>query len=198
MVNKKKSIVSVFLLVVLISISFISAFAVSSPSKIRLYRGDGVENVLTVQNIQGATNDLEVTATIQSGSEFVSFSGENKVIVPKGGVSNIKINIDAPLEAKFGVNTIVVKFDPTPVASDEPGTVQFVTAYTKSFEVEIIPRPEEVKEGLGVGWIILIILIIIAMIAIVIVLVRNKKSTVPKNTVAKPVVKPAVKPGVKK
>ena len=178
MVNKKKSVASVFLLVVLISISFISAFGVSSPAKKTLYRGDSVSDLFSIQNGLGATNDLEVTVTLTGGSEIASLSDENVVIVPMGGIKNVGVDINIPLEAEFKTYVISANFDPTPVASDGGETIQFVTSYSKSFEVEVVPRPvvaEEEEEGFGVGWIVLIVLIIIAVIAIVIVLVRNKK-----------------------
>ncbi len=164
-------------MIVLICISNISAFAISSDywrdNPLKMYPSESTKLSLTLQNLQG-TSDLRLKAVITTGSAVLrSTDSSNVYIVPAGekGLANFVATL--PSDAKPG-QVYNVKIDFSEVKDSQSGEFGFGTAIGQSFDiVAISPEGEPTKPNTAL--ILSIVGGIIVLGAILYFLLKKKK-----------------------
>lgn len=178
---------SIKFIIVLLSIFLVStnviAFGISATqytdsSPLAMYPGQTLELQINLQNCPQLgcenTNDAEVVATIEEGSNIAELPDGNNYNVPFGTHDTfLKLRISIPENANIGDSDKVnVKFTGPP--SEDAGTVQLGIVYNYKVPI-IIKSQEEVEQNqptIPKGEINLtVILTIIAVIIIIIIVV---------------------------
>jgi len=199
-INKKKKIMSRVLVVGILTImlcSLVSALSISSiygksaTNMLKMYAGENKEVVLTLRSDSG---DASATfeAEVLSGSEIISLVDGTEYSLPgnAGSVTSI-LKVEIPEDVELGTEYLIsVKFSEVGAESTGEGTVTLTQSTAKAINVLVVEKPEEVKEGMSLTWVILGIVLIIALAVIIWIVSKRKQTSIPSGkTPAKPVVK---------
>lgn len=158
----------------ILSISCVSAFSVSSPymenKTLNLFPDSGTTDLeFVLQNGGGATENISVKVSILEGSEIISITNEDDVyaVVP-GDKVPVNFKITLPEEVMIG-NTYNIRLEFKTVSIGQNGEFGFGTGQEQNFKVavveEVVPEKEieltRILSYLIVG--ILLVLLIIVM-----------------------------------
>jgi LPXTG-motif cell wall-anchored protein len=168
-------------LIILICISNISAFAVSSDywggHSLQLNPGETKEFSLTLQNLVG-TSDLRVKAIVTSGSAILKLADPSNVyLIPAGEKKNVNFKAIMPIDAKPG-QTYNVKIDFSEMRDSSSGEFGFGTAIGQNFDVVAMLPPEQKPTGVNKN-LMFAIIIGVALIAIIILVLKKSKKRKP-------------------
>ena len=169
-------------IIVLICISNISAFAISSDywntNPLRLYPGESINVPIILQNL-GGTSDLRLKAIVSTGSSVLKLADSNNIYtVPAGEKGQANFVATLPADAKPG-QVYNVKIDFAEVKDSKNGEFGFGTAIGQSFDI-IALSSEPAKTNRTS--IIIVILSIAAGIALLVAIklilkkIKKKKS----------------------
>lgn len=130
-------------LLILICISNISAFAISSDywsgNALKLYSGESKEFSLLIQN-QVSTSDLKLRVTVTAGSELVRLADPSNIyVVPVGEKKNANFVATVPLGAKPG-QVYNIRIDFSEVKDSANGEFGIGTAIGQSFNLVVLPE----------------------------------------------------------
>lgn len=163
-------------IIILICISNISAFAISSDywrdNPLKMYPSESTKFSLTLQNL-GSSSDLRLKAVITTGSAVLrSTDSSNVYIIPAGerGLANFVATL--PSDAKPG-QVYNVKIDFSEVKDSQSGEFGFGTAIGQSFDIVALSSEEPTKPNTAL--ILSIVGIVIVLGAILYFLLRKKK-----------------------
>ncbi len=174
MINKKFGIVVGVAGLLIMMVSLVNAFGVSTAywddNPLKIAPGESKIVVLGLQNKVG-TEDVTLKAKLTSDGEGIATLTDANLeyFVPLGGGNSVTIQIEVPEDADKGItHTITVSF--TQVASGEGGMVRLTGGIVSKFPVEIVGEEEselydpEAKKGLSGFW-----MIVIALVAVLII-----------------------------
>ena len=165
--------------------SLVSAIAVSAPytpkSPLSMYPGESKTFTLTLQNMAGE-EDVKFDASVAQGSEIVSLVRGNKEYLVPIGSNNVpvEVKVKVPKNAEVGTEYLAqVKFEPIPLGTEEEGMVQLALGISGYFKVNVVEKPEGVKEGLSTTTWIIILVILIVLVLVGIWMAKKKKPVTP-------------------
>ena len=168
----------------LISLSFVSAFAVSSQywkeNPVSLYPGQSTDIYVDLQNV-GGEEDLTATVTITQGSDIAEIIDESNVyFVPIGERIPVNIRITIPSDTEIN-GDYTVTLSVTASASSSGGPLGLGSGVEKEIPVKIIEKPKTKgisQNGELTWWVyVIIIAILIALIIIILVLIKKRSKS---------------------
>ena len=177
----KKLVFGIGILSVILLLSYVSAFAVSSTywsgNPLKISPGESTEITITLQNMAGSEN-ITVRVSISEGSEIAEIINlSDKYSIPLGEMKSIPIKITIPEDAKIG-NSYNVKLSVTTIEAAAPGAFAFGSSIEQNIPVQIIsnekPTTVEKKET-PTPWIVYLLVGIIILIIIILLLRRRRK-----------------------
>ncbi len=135
-------------MLVVMSISFVFAFGVSSPywqgNPLQLHPGETSIVKITYQNLK-ATQDLNVRAEVTKGSEIATIETADYLVRAETKDTTVPITISVPQNAPIGASYQVTLTSRT-VTPGADGGVSFGLGMDTTFNVEVIPiEPEPVQ-----------------------------------------------------
>ena len=168
-INKKICMTTIILII--LSISFISAFGVSTSywkgNPLQIAPGDTKTISLRLQNI-GTEDDITVRAILTGGSEIAST--EEKDYLVKNGTKDtaVPVKISIPLDTEIGTEyRVTVSFKT--VTPGGTGGVVLGTAIDTSFDVLVaeveVGKAEKGNVNFTIGMVILLAIIIFILIS---------------------------------
>ena len=167
--------------ILIFSISFVSAFAVSAPymENKELYLTLGSEPTdlqFVLQNGGGATESVKIKTTIIAGEEIISITDEEQIyLVNPGEKVPVHLRITIPESAKAGDSyAVILSFSTVTVTNT--GEFGFGTGQEQRFTAKIIsePQPEGKQSKVGNSMIYLGISIILLLIVTISILSKRK------------------------
>jgi len=173
----KKTILSSIMGIILL-VSFVSAFGVSSPywadNPLKMYPGQSTTVDLNLQNKADATEDIDASVTLIEGAEIASLR-DGEYEVKAGEDINVPLKVKISKETPIGT-TYKIQVEIKTVTPGEGGGVVMGTGMNTEFNVEVIEKPAGIKEGLSVlTYIIIAIIIVLIVIAVLYFLLRNRE-----------------------
>lgn len=181
---KKMKIIGLFIVTALIiSMSGVlvsAAFGIGFSKSINLYPGQSLDKFFSIQNTMEPVEDLVVKVSIVEGAKYVSLPEGDEFNVLAGKTVPVKARISIPETARVGsIYNAEVLFKTLSASREgDEGMVSFTTGHSKSFKIEVIPKPgEERPEGISTTWIILGIVLVIVIIVIIWFVNKNKKAS---------------------
>ena len=184
MMKKKFGIVLGVTCLLIMMISLVNAFGVSSSywstNPLKIAPGESKVVVLGLQNGVG-TEDVTLKAELTSDGEGIATLIDENLdyFVPLGGANDVHIQIEVPEGAGKGItHTIIISF--TQVTSGEGGMVRLAGAIVSAFPIEIVGEEEselydpEAKKGLS-GLLITVIVMTIIVAALIIFTIAKRK-----------------------
>jgi len=162
-------------LIVLICISNISAFAISSAywreNPLILTPGESKEFFLTLQNL-GATSDLNLRAVVTTGSSVLRLAGSSNIYtIPAGQMGEVNFIATLPADSKPGqIYSVQINF--AEVKDSQSGEFGFGTAIGQSFDIIAI---SPVKEPTKTPLLTVILLAVGVALLVAIILILGKK-----------------------
>jgi len=187
---KKMNILVIVSLMVVLLISFVSAFSVAfDSSKLQMYPGEVFESTFSLQNY-GNANDITVELTVEEGGSYIELPEGLQYNVKPEASYDLPVKFTVPADANFGDSSsvkILFKVVSGAVgAGGGDGMVGFVINRRRTIEIEVVPKPgEETPQGISTIWIIVGIIAIVILIIIIWMAVKKKKPA----AAAKPVKK---------
>lgn len=177
--NTNKIYLSLAVFIVL-GISLVSAFSVSSPymgnKELHLFSDSGTTDLeYVLQNGGGATEDVNIKVDILEGSGIIAITDESNIYtVSPGDKIPVHFRITLPEDVIAG-NTYNIKLEFNTVTG-ESGTFGFGTGQEQTFKVVIDEQvlPEKETKG-ALLYIILGILIVLIVVVLVLIKRKNKK-----------------------
>lgn len=133
----------VFIAIFVISINFVSAFAVSSLYSdyypLRLRPGEVKETFFLIRNTAEGDSDTYVKTEIIKGAEIATLiDGPRSYDLPFGSEAEVHVRIEVPKDAKAGDEFKVgAMFRPVPRSTGQ-GNIEFIVNLGKSFPVLIV------------------------------------------------------------
>jgi len=166
-------------MLLLLGISFVSAFSVSSPymanKELNIFPDSKITDLeFVLQNGGGATEDVIIRVNILEGSEITNITNDNNLYtVSPGAQVPVNLRITLPENVMIG-NTYNVRLEFSTVTLGQSGEFGFGTGQEQSFKVVIVKEvvPEKPKPNLLLPLIIGILLI---LFIIVMFLLRRKQ-----------------------
>lgn len=178
--NKKRIIGRGFLigLIVLICISNISAFAISSNYwrgyPLKMYPSESQNVSFVLENLDGTSN-LNLRAVITSGSDILRASDSSSTYnVLSGQEGDANFVATLPADAKPG-QVYPVTIDFTEVKNSQSGEFGFGTSIGQSFDVIVLSPSAPQPTGMNTTTILYIIAGIVVLAAIIFVILKTKK-----------------------
>jgi len=170
-INKKICMTTIILII--LSISFISAFGVSTSywkgNPLSIAPGDTKTISLRLQNI-GTDDDITVRAVLTDGFEIASTEEKNYLVRAGTKDTEVPVKISIPLDTPLGTEyRVTVSFKT--ITPGGTGGVVLGTAIDTSFDVLV--AEVEAEEGVNVTLIVISLILIIA-IFILIYIFRKK------------------------
>ena len=164
-------------LIVLICISNISAFAISSEywreNPLRLYPGESKEFSLVLQNL-GGTSDLNLRANVISGYNVLKVADPSNIYtVPAGQKGQANFIATVPSDSKPG-KVYSVQIDFLEVKDSKSGEFGFGTSIGQSFDIVTLSAVEQ-PTGLNKTVILYVIAGIILLVIVIWILRKVKK-----------------------
>lgn len=162
--------------VIILLISFTSAFAVSSKyyedNTLTIYPGQAQDFSIILQNLAGTPNDVEVRGEITQGSDFVTFKdGVQDFSIPFGTKVEVPFSISVSQYTDIGESfSVVLSFRVKTVG--ESGAFEFGSSIEREIPVRVVSEPVLEKDsfnwapwlvGLGIAPVILLTLIYLRM-----------------------------------
>ena len=174
--NKKIYLSSVFLLIGILMMGSVFAFAVSSKyweeNPLTINPGETQKAFIILQNMAG-TEIINARVSILSGSEIATMDEPNRIYeIPVGEKVQVNFTVSVPLESQIGGSYSII-LDISTVNAEGGGPMTFGTGMQKIIPVLITEEPKE-KTSPGVYYLIVGILLLLAVI-VFIILKKNKK-----------------------
>jgi len=168
-INMEKKILVVTFFLIILSVSFVSAFGVVSPywegRPLRISPGDTAVVNLGLQNI-GTDEDVTVKAVLKQGSEIASMEEQEYFIRAGTKDTVVPVTINIPLNIPIDTQYVVtVSFVTT---NSDTGGVSLGTGIDTNFDVLIssVSKTEKKEEGKNLTLIIIILIIVLAIITL--------------------------------
>jgi len=135
-------------LLLLICISNISAFAVSSDywsgNSLKVNPGETKQFSLILQNLVG-TSDITIRAIVTGSSDILRLTDSSNIyLVPAGQKINVNLEVNMPIDASPG-QIYGAKVDFSEVKDSSSGEFGFGTAIGQAFDIVALPLPEPVQ-----------------------------------------------------
>lgn len=167
-------------LIVLICISNISAFAISSEywsgNPLQLNPGETREFSLILQNL-GSTSDLNLKAVVATGADVLRLADSSNIYtIPAGERGSANFIATVPLDAQPG-QVYSVKIDFLEVKDSQSGEFGFGTAIGQSFNIIALPTKPAEPAGLNTVVLLLIIGGIVLVGIIIFILTKIKRKS---------------------
>lgn len=165
-------------LIVLICISNISAFAISSEywreNPLRLYPGESKEFSLVLQNL-GSSSDLMLRAVVLTGSSVLRLTDSSNIYtVPAGQKGEANFIATVPADSKPGqVYSVQINF--AEVKDSQSGEFGFGTAIGQSFDIIAIPPVSAEPTKTPLLTVILLAVGVALLVAIILILGKKFK-----------------------
>jgi hypothetical protein len=181
--NTSNKILISLALILVLGISFVSAFSVSAPYMENKELNLSVDSTTTdlqfvLQNGGGATEDINVKVLILEGSEILSIVDSSDLYkVSPGDKIPVNMKITLPADVKAG-NTYNVKLSFTTVAEGQSGEFGFGTGQQQNFKVVVIkeqPTEKELQQKKLFLYIIITVLLILIIIVLILIKRKNRK-----------------------
>ncbi len=174
-INKEIHLIITFLLLGILLIGTISAFAVSSKyweeNPLKINPGETQKAFIVLQNMAG-TETVNARVTILQGSEIATMDEPGKIYeIFLGEKVQVNFTVTVPLESQIGGNYSII-FDISTVNAQGAGTMGIGTGAQKTIPVVITEKP---KEPLSAWVYYLIVGIIVLAILIIAIILRRKK-----------------------
>jgi uncharacterized membrane protein len=166
-------------LLLILGISFVSAFSVSAPymenKELNLTLGSTITDLQYVlQNGGGATEDINVKVAILNGSDIATITDSSDTYkVSPGQQIPVNLRITLPADVQAG-NTYDIRLSFVTVAAGQSGEFGFGTGQQQNFKVVVIkPTPLSTNNGIKT-FLYIIIAVLAVLIIIVLVLIKRK------------------------
>lgn len=165
-------------MLLILGISFVSAFSVSSPymanKELNVFPDSKITDLeFVLQNGGGATEDVNVRVLVLEGSEIINITNEDNIYtVTPGAKVPVNLRITLPEDVKIGkIYNIRLEF--STVSLGPSGEFGFGTGQEQNFKVVII---KEVVPGEEVSGILLYVIlgILVVLVAVVLILIKRK------------------------
>jgi hypothetical protein len=169
-----------FLLVILLSLSFVSAVGVGSiysrDSPLSLYPGQSETVFLSLQNAD-VVEGITLNGVITEGGNIAVLDREKFPIPFKSTDVFARLTVRIPKNATIG-SSYSISYEFSEAPSDGGSTVTVSKKIKRGFNVLVIDKPEQIVEtpSQNKAIVFLIILLIIAIVAIIFLLIRNRTS----------------------
>lgn len=164
-------------MLLILGISFVSAFSVSSPymanKELNVFPDSKITDLeFVLQNGGGATEDVNVRVLVLEGSEIINITNEDNIYtVTPGAKVPVNLRITLPEDVKIGkIYNIRLEF--STVSLGPSGEFGFGTGQEQNFKVVII---KEVVPGEEVSGILLYVILGILVVLVVVVLILIKR-----------------------
>lgn len=165
--------------VIILLISFTSAFAVSSKywedNALTIYPGQEQNFSVVLQNLAGTPNDVEVRGEITQGGDYVTFrDGIQDFSVPFGTKVEVPLSISVSQYTDIGEKfSILISFKVKTVG--ESGSFAFGSSIEREIPVKIISEPVVEKDSFNwMPWLIVVGIIPIVLLGLI--YLRMKKN----------------------
>jgi len=177
MLIKNKTGILIAGILILFLTSFVTAFGVGTGYSIKypleMYPGQKISLSVTLDN-----NDIEGGASFKGeiieGSEIATLDkGIHKI--PQGEKEKAEMKIKIPENAIIG-QQFLIKYRFEQVSEEGESGVSFSQGISSGFNVKVIERPPEAKQGISTTTITLILLALIILVAIIIWIVLKRKN----------------------
>lgn len=164
-----------FIFITLLTLSFASAYGVSSPywkgNPLRIAPGDTKEVSITLQNMDA--KDIKINAEITRGSDIASIQ-KNEYIVPAGTKNTeILVTVKIPEDVKLN-EEYEITISSKEINSGTTGGVALGVAFETTFEVIVSDVEKVNKENPLFLWLIGA-LIIIALFSVYFIKIKKRK-----------------------
>jgi len=171
-----RKIITLTLALILISVSLVTAFGVSSPhwknNPLKMYPGESKTINFNLQNMVG-NEDVTVKADLKKGIDIAKLEEDTYTVEAGTSDTQVPLNIKFP-ENPGEKNEIEVEFKT--LTSGGGGGVTMGTGMTISFDVLTIAKTEETEQATGTfNW--AIILGIAALLIVIFIILIIKKRT---------------------
>lgn len=181
----KKQIITISLVFILVSLSFVAAFGVASPgAAVEMNLGETIEISLNVQNGAGATEDVTARMNLIESAGVATFP-DGDYLVKAGGEIYVPITITIPEDAEIGA-VYTIKVETRTVTPGDSGGAAMGIGITSQFDVNVIAEPviveipaeiSTVPSGMStVTWILIIVGSLIVIVVIVIIIIKKREN----------------------
>ena len=184
MKNKSIKIISTTIFVILL-LGVISAFGIGCAyhpkNPLTLTQGEKAEVKI---KLQATDQDESVTLrpNIVSGSEIIKLTNKSDIFVPGRGTEYLILEVNIPENAEIGT-VYPVRIEFNSITTGESGTLGIGMIIPSSFNVVVIPTPEEQEEIEAkefrlkqiINYTILGLIIIISIIIIIVIKKKKKR-----------------------
>jgi len=186
MKNNKNTCSKIYIslaMLIILGISFVSAFSVSSPymenKELNIFPDSKITDLeFVLQNGGGATENVSVRVTIIEGSEIISITDEENIyLVSPGDKVPVNLRITLPEGVRVG-NSYNIKLEFSTVSSGQSGEFGFGTGQEQIFKVVIIKEAASESNFNSIYFFLIIgILLILLIIILLLIKRKNKKQT---------------------
>jgi LPXTG-motif cell wall-anchored protein len=175
--NKKIYMSMAFLLIGILMISSVLAFAVSSKywedNPITINPGETQKAFIVLQNVAG-TEPINARVGILSGSDIATMDTPDALYeIPAGGKLEVNFTVSVPADSSVGGTENIV-FDVSTVSQQSEGPMSFGSGAQKLIPVLITEKPKAPLTPVST-WIYYIIAGIVLLGIVVLVILKRKK-----------------------
>jgi uncharacterized membrane protein len=179
--NKPNKIYISLALLMILEVSFVSAFAVGGPympnKELILAQNSGTSDLqYTLQNGGGATESITVKVNMLEGSEVAALTDESDTYtVAPGDIIPVNLKITVPSNSTVG-ETYNVRLEFITATPGQSGQFGFGTGQEQSFTVVVGEKiiPEKQNTG-ALLYIIIGILLVLVIMVLVLIKRKNRK-----------------------
>ncbi len=188
---------SLTLVFILISISYVTALGLSSPpywkdNPLKMYPGETKYIEFTLEQSIAEKEEAKATVSLINSEEISEIIGPTEFTVPPGSKDNkIILKISIPNEAEIG-KTYNIKLSVRPLNAQQTGNIQAIIGYDIEFPIlvadksEVTPQPtptpptpedesqDQDKSKLNIMYIILPIILIVIIIILYFIYRKNR------------------------
>jgi hypothetical protein len=186
MKNNKKTFNKIYIslaLLMILSVSCVSAFSVSSPymenKTLNLFPDSGITDLeFVLQNGGGATENVSIKVSILEGSEIISITNEDDVYAVVPG-DKVPVNFRITLPENVTIGDIYnIRLEFKTVSIGQNGEFGFGTGQEQDFQIVVIEEVVPKKEIEPTG-ILLYLIVGILLVLLIIVMFLSKKKKKP-------------------
>jgi|SRR3989344_313432 len=181
----KKVFAILIFAVVLLNLNFVNGLSVGFGSAVNMEPGQSVEKSFTLMNKGANAGDIVVEASIEKGSEYITFTQGTRYEVPAGEIKPVPAVFKIPANAKSGdTYPVIINFNTIEGGGIGGGTIEFNVGYSLSFDINVLEKVpttsglEEPASASGSNMFIVWILIILVVLLILVFFIYRKMGSV--------------------
>lgn len=191
------SILLAGIILMIFSTVVVSAFGVGFENKrIKMFPGEERDYSFILQNYKDGVGTLTIEATIEEGSEYLTFLDRTQFEVPSQTSVLVPVKVSVPASSKVGdVHEMSVLFrtiagsESSSDVDSEATTIGMVFSNQRTIEIEVVPKPSLATVGENVSgtqttssafsalmWVFVGIIVLIVVVLIILLVMRKKEN----------------------